>query len=115
MSYGGLTTGVRQKTVVRPIVNRVPDPQMFGWTLNGGAYEATMTNQPPVPEAVAELSFCKCKTECSSMRCKCQKSRFTCTEMCDCVIDLDCVECENLEDHGDELCPSDDEDSEEDS
>ena len=24
MSYGGLTTGVRQKTVVRPIVNRVP-------------------------------------------------------------------------------------------
>ena len=23
MSYGGLTTGVRQKTVVRPIVNRV--------------------------------------------------------------------------------------------
>jgi len=26
MSYGGLTTGVRQKTVVRPIVNSVPDP-----------------------------------------------------------------------------------------
>jgi len=24
VSYGGLTTGVRQKTVVRPVVNRVP-------------------------------------------------------------------------------------------
>ena len=65
-----------------------------------------MTNQPPVPEAVVELSFCKCKTGCSSMRCKCQKSGFTSTEMCD------CVECENLENHDDELCPSDDEDPE---
>jgi len=29
MSHAGLTTGVRQKTVVRPIVNRVPEPRFF--------------------------------------------------------------------------------------
>ena len=44
-----------------------------------------LTDEPPAPEAVFEMSLCKCKTDCSTMRCKCKKNSLVCTEMCLCT------------------------------
>ena len=48
-----------------------------------------MTDKPPAPEAIIEISFCKCVTGCNNMRCKCKKNQLICTELCF------CKDCEN--------------------
>ena len=73
----------------------IPNPEEFGWKLKDGVYEAVLTDLSPVPDVVAELSFCKCQTNCNSMRCKCKKNDLTCTEMCS------CTNCENNDDNND--------------
>ena len=42
-----------------------------------------MTEQRLVPDTIAELSFCKCKTGCKTKHCKCQEKNI-CIEMCHC-------------------------------
>ena len=36
------------------------------------------------PEAIIEMSICKCKTPCNTLRCTCKKAGLVCTEMCFC-------------------------------
>ena len=40
----------------------------------------TLTGESPAPEVVIEMSLCKFKTGCSTMRCKCEKNSMVCTE-----------------------------------
>ena len=79
----------------------LPSPENSGW-------KKVMTDKPPVLEAVleavVELSICRCKTGCKSMRCKCRKNNLTCTEMCF------CEECGNRDEDDDDFT-SDDEDT----
>ena len=72
----------------------IPNPEEFGWKMKD-IYEAVITDLSPVPDVVIELSFCKCETNCNSMRCKCKKNDLTCTEMCS------CTNCKNNDDNND--------------
>ena len=83
----------------------LPEPGDFGWRLEDDAYHATMTDQPSAPDAIIELSFCRCKTNCTSMRCKCRKNDLLCTEMCYCDGEI----CENREDDTDPSLTDEDE------
>ena len=47
-------------------------------------FDAILTDEPPAPEAVIEMSLCKCKTGCSTMWCKCKKN---CVQKCVYVLD----------------------------
>ena len=47
------------------------------------------TNNLPIPLALIELSAYGCKIGCKTNRCKCRKSGFTWTGMCE------CAQCEN--------------------
>ena len=66
------------------------DPTTLGWEKSGDVLIPILTNEPPAPEVVTEISLCKCKTGCSTMRCTCKKNSLTCTEMCL------CTGCENV-------------------
>ena len=79
--------------VARPILD---DPKKHGWYWNeqNGAYSPVMTTLSPAPESVVELSICRCTTGCKTLRCKCKKNNFVCTEMCLCKV------CENVEEDG---------------
>ena len=87
---------------------QLPNPEDFGWKLKNDQFDAIMTNAPPVPNAIVELSFCKCKTACNTNRCKCHKNDLLCTEMCYCET------CENCEDNDEVLSDVDDENSDDD-
>ena len=82
----------------------LPSPENSGWKKVDNVYEAVMTDQHPVAEAVVEHSICRCNTGCKSMRCKCRKNNLTCTEMCF------CEECGNRDEDDDDFT-SDDEDT----
>ena len=82
----------------------LPDPKDFGWCWDEEtySYEGIMTTLPPAPESVIDLSLCRCKTKCVSLRCVCRKNGMSCSEMCFCE---NCENCKN-----DSLCELDYED-----
>ena len=55
---------IKRSNLASPIL---PEPEDFDWRLEDDAYHATMTDQPSAPDAIIELSFCRCKTNCTSM------------------------------------------------
>ena len=77
----------------------LPDPKEFGWKWNSSekSYESIMTKKLPAPESVIELCICKCKTGCTSLRCKCKKTAYY-VQKCVCV---DCCNDENDNDNVD--------------
>ena len=68
-----------------------PDPLQFGSesNLDNGGHlplKAVVTEEPPVPEATLELTYCGCKqTKCSTNRCRCHNIGFKCTALCGCL------------------------------
>ena len=66
-----------------------------------------MTTLPPAPESVIDLSICRCKTGCNSLRCKCRKNGLKCSDMCLCC---DCEYKDNGEDLSDIELKNDDND-----
>ena len=46
------------------------DPTTLGWEKCRDVLMPILTDEPPAPEAVIEMSLCKGKTGCSTMRCK---------------------------------------------
>ena len=60
------------------------------------------TDLPPAPEAIVEMSLCKCKGLCDTKRCACMKAGLVCTEMCF------CQNCENVEHESEDENDSDD-------
>ena len=76
------------------------DVLSYGWERNeDGLLVATMTDKPPAPEAIIEISFCKCVTGCNNMRCKCKKNQLICSELCENDNDDICNHLENEEDN----------------
>ena len=51
----------------------IPSPENHGWLLEENIYKVQMTNQPPAPEAIIEISICRCKLNCDTKRCTCKK------------------------------------------
>ena len=66
-------------------------------------YLPIMTYQLPAPDAVIEMNLCKCRTGCTTMRCKCYKNQVGCTEIC-----LS-ANCENNGDESDKFWRDDEE------
>ena len=47
----------------------IPSPENHGWLLEENIYNVQMTNQPPAPEAIIEISICRCELNCDTKRC----------------------------------------------
>ena len=70
------------------------EPLNFGYYKNtDGQILPVTTKVLPAPQAIIELVRCKCKTDCSTLRCSCRKNNLPCTELCSCD-----TECTNDED-----------------
>ena len=80
-----------------------PDPGNYGWEMKDDQYVPIKTDQLPAPDAVIQMSLCKCRTGCNTMRCKCYKNQLGCTEMCL------CANCENNGDESDKFWSDDQE------
>lgn len=65
-----------------PIMN-VPLPLAYGAEAKEDVYVPIMT--VPVPLELMDFSACSCKTSFKTMRCKCIKNKFMCTDLCKCV------------------------------
>ena len=61
----------------------------YGWEIVENNITPIMTDNLPALLAVVELSACGYKTGSKTNCCRCKKSGFTCTDMCNCVL------CEN--------------------
>ena len=71
----------------------LPDPNNYSWSFNENnqVFESVMTSLAPAQESIIDLTVCRCKTNCSTNRCKCRKNGLSCSEMCG------CEDCENYE------------------
>ena len=83
----------------------LPDVTNYGWRLTDNKLVPVPTDKPPAPEAIVELSLCKCKTNCVSNRCVCKKNGLRCTELCF------CNDCENDEAYTFNFSSDEDDDS----
>ena len=65
----------------------------YGWKYNPDSktFDAVMTDKFPTPEAIIELSICKCKSGCKSQRCTCRRNNLVCTDirMCSASVNID--------------------------
>lgn len=57
-----------------------PNPEQHGWERDDGVLMPVLTDMPPAPEQLIEVSSCICKTGCNTMRCKCKKNNMICTK-----------------------------------
>lgn len=69
-----------------------PPASTMGWELRSGQMSPALSSLAPVPTSCLELVTCGCTTKCYSSRCKCKKSRLTCTSSCKC--EADCMNAE---------------------
>ena len=53
------------------------------WSCEGGL-EPILMSLSPIPSACLEIISCSCKTQCSTLRCKCRKNGLHCTAVCGC-------------------------------
>ena len=87
-------------------IQNLPDPSGYGWELDNGSLVPIMTDDPPAPTGLIELSVCSCKTGCSSGRCTSKKNNLLCTKMskrsyaCE---NSDCSEEEDIYESEDEI------------
>ena len=68
---------------------KLPSFLNYGWEIVKNNITPVMTDNLPALLALLELSVCSYKTGTKTNCCKCKKSGFTCTDMCNCVL------CEN--------------------
>ena len=86
------------------------DPTTHGWKrLIDESLQPITTDLPPAPEAIVEMSLCKCNGSCDTKRCACMKAGLVCTEMCF------CQNCENVEHESEDENDDSDDDNEIDS
>ena len=62
----------------------IDDPTKFGWKESKGGLILVLMHLPPVPTACLELTSCRCKTSCMTLRCKCRKPHLPCANACQC-------------------------------
>ena len=59
------------------------NPIDYGWPrTDDGFLTPKLTDLPPVPNVIVEMSLCHCKTSCNTNRCVCKKVELKCTEIC---------------------------------
>ena len=73
-------------------VPSLPLATSFGWDLKDGIMSPVLLSLPAVPESCLQLITCGCQTRCSTRKCRCVKSRLTCTGNCRCT-----AECMNAD------------------
>ena len=65
----------------------LPPDTSLGWELKDGNMSPVLLSLADVPESCLQLITCGCQTRCSTRKCKCVKSRLTCTGNCRCTAD----------------------------
>lgn len=65
-----------------------PTPTDSGWVKDGEDLRILWTEEEIAPPDILKSTFCRCKTNCSTERCSCRKSRLICTDLCACQ---DCI------------------------
>ena len=74
------------------------NPIEYSWArTDDGLLTPELTDLPPAPDVIVEMSLCHCKTPCNTNRCVSKKVELKCTEMCFCQ---NCKNCD-LEDYSD--------------
>ena len=66
----------------------MPNPQDWGWTLDGGLWRPHWTSLPDVMGSCQELVRCGCKKGCR-WQCSCVKASLCCTALCKCPDECD--------------------------
>ena len=71
----------------------------YGWARTGNGFlSPELTDLPPAPNVIVEMSLCHYETRWNTNRCVCKKVELKCTEMC---FFLNCQNCD-LEDYSDD-------------
>ena len=94
------------KSACVPVLN-LPTPIENGWQIVDGKFCEEHMLQSSVPEAIVELTRCKCTKGCKTKSCSCKRANLVCTDSCSCNINDDC---ENTNYY--RACESDEEDTE---
>ena len=63
----------------------IPDATSCGWRELNGDLQITWTTLSPAPQSAMQLVLCKCKGNCSNMKCTCKRSGLPCTHACKCT------------------------------
>ena len=63
----------------------LPKPEETGWRIQDDVLVPVLMTLDPIPKACIEMVSCRCKTGCSTLRCRCRKSTVVCTELCGCT------------------------------
>ena len=66
-------------------IQRLPRPEDMGWKIEENCLVPILMSLDPIPQACIEMIHCQCTTGCSTLRCKCCKSKLVCTSLCTCV------------------------------
>ena len=66
----------------------MPNPQDWGWTLDGGLWRPYWTTPPDVMGYCQELVRCGCKKGCRR-QCSCVRESLCCTALCKCPDECD--------------------------
>ena len=90
----------RSSDISRPCL---PNPEIYGWEATDCGLSAVMTDALPAPKVI-EMTICRCKSNCQTKRCMCNKNDLKCSEMCL------CVDCQNDDQYE---SPTDSDDSDE--
>ena len=110
---GSLLLRTDKATVMHEIEKMIPGnngDDHHGWKrLIDESLQPITTDLPPAPEAIVEMSLCKCKRSYDTKRCACMKAGLVCTEMCF------CQNCENVEHESEDENDDSDDDNEIDS
>lgn len=64
-------------------------PGKWGWKVENHTLTPIRMNQPPAPENILKVIFCRCKTDCGTM-CGCRRSGLSCTLACKVCCGTDC-------------------------
>ena len=79
------------KCTTKPIMD-LPPPIYAGWASdNEGHLVPLKMTQASAPDALDDFTKCRCKTECHTRRCSCNKEDTFCTDACLCDNEI----CEN--------------------
>jgi len=73
-------------------------PLEWGWKMSEGKQMPVLTDLPPAPDELLKIIRCNCHTDCSSLRCTCEKHNVRCSTACGNCRRLGCTNSDNLED-----------------
>ncbi len=73
-------------------------PCDWGWCEEQGQLYPIKTDLPAAPDSLLKIIWCKCKTNCRTLKCTCRSYNLKCTDLCTaCQRDNTCTNSANIE------------------